>query len=737
MLGPATANRRHSLVAPSLEMWGGVECTVNRVGDDYFDQLERNGHCGRLDDLDLFASLGIQALRYPLLWERIAPRGPAHADWSWADQRMERLRELGIRPIVGLVHHGSGPSHTSLLDDSFVTGLAEFAGAVARRYPWVQDYTPVNEPLTTARFSALYGFWYPHRRDLRSFVRALLVQCRAIGEAMRVVRETSPTARLVLTEDFGRTYSTRALRGQARYENQRRLLSLDLLCGRMGRRHALWSHLLDAGATAAELSWFGSQPPPDVIGVNYYLTSDRLLDERTHRYPAATHGGNGRRGYADVEAVRAWRAGILGHRAILRQLHRRYGRPLAITEVQAGATREDQLRWLQEAWDAAAAAREEGIDVRAVTAWSLLGSWDWNVQVTRRAGHYEPGVFDLRGGRPRPTALARMVRDLASRGAHAHPLLTSPGWWRRDDARLLYPPVGARAAGTGRLDAPARPVLITGAGGTLARAFARACAARGIAHHLLGRSELDVADAASVTAAIARYDPWALVNGAGYVRVDEAETDPQRCYRENLVGPAVLASACRERGVRLLTFSSDLVFDGERRRPYTESAQVGPLGVYGASKARAETAVTARLPSALIVRTSAFFGPADEHNFLSLMVRALRRGARFKAASDLIVSPTYVPDLVEASLDLLVDGEEGLWHLANPSAVSWADFARDAAALAGFDPDRVHACTTAELRLAARRPPYSALGSERGRLLPPLDASLQRWAHERLATSPP
>lgn len=68
---------------PPLEVWAGVECTVNRVGDEYFDQLERNGHAARLDDLDLFAQLGIQAIRYPVLWERTAPDGLENADWSW------------------------------------------------------------------------------------------------------------------------------------------------------------------------------------------------------------------------------------------------------------------------------------------------------------------------------------------------------------------------------------------------------------------------------------------------------------------------------------------------------------------------------------------------------------------------------------------------------------------------------------------------------------------------------
>src|SRR5688572_23100601 len=99
-----------------LELWGGVECTYNRVGDAYFDQCQRTGHITRLSDLDRFAELGIRALRYPVLWERTAPNGLERADWSWADERLARLQALGIRPIVGLVHHGSGPRWTSLVD---------------------------------------------------------------------------------------------------------------------------------------------------------------------------------------------------------------------------------------------------------------------------------------------------------------------------------------------------------------------------------------------------------------------------------------------------------------------------------------------------------------------------------------------------------------------------------------------------------------------------------------------
>ncbi len=487
-----------------LEVWAGVECSVNRVGDEFFDQLERGGHARRPGDLDLFAGLGVRALRYPVLWERTAPDGLERADWSWADERLARLRELRIRPIVGLVHHGSGPRQTSLVDPAFPEKLALYAGAVARRFPWVEDYTPVNEPLTTARFSGLYGHWYPHARDERTFARALLNQCRAVVLAMRAVRRVNPAARLVQTEDLGKTFSTRALSYQAEFENERRWLTWDLLTGRVTRGHAMWDYLSWAGTTGAELEWFAENPcPPDIVGVNYYLTSERFLDERLKRYPAHTHGGNGRVAYADVEAVRVCAEGTAGPRALLREAWERYRLPLAVTEAHLGCTREEQLRWLKEVWDGAQGLRSEGADVRAVTAWSLLGAYDWHNLLTRAEGRYEPGVFDLRGASsgPRPTALARMLRDLSAGRDHEHPALDSPGWWRRLE-RLCYPPVTRRAHGVSAAvqgvsmkGVAARPILITGATGTLGRAFARICEVRGLAYRLLSRREMDIADA--------------------------------------------------------------------------------------------------------------------------------------------------------------------------------------------------------------------------------------------------
>ncbi|HKQ05901.1 MAG TPA: family 1 glycosylhydrolase [Blastocatellia bacterium] len=727
---------QQSVTAPPLELWAGIECTVNRVGDAYFDQLERSGHAARIDDLDLIAALGVRAVRYPVLWERIAPDGLARADWSWPDARLGRLRELGIKPIVGLLHHGSGPRHTSLIDSAFVTEFTRYARAVAERFEWVEDYTPVNEPLTTARFSGLYGHWYPHGRDALTFARALLAECRATALAMRAIRRVNPAARLVQTEDLGKTFSTPRLAYQAEFENERRWLTFDLLSGLVGRAHPMWSYLRHIGVGEDDLLWFVDNPcAANVMGINHYLTSERFLDERLERYPDSLHGGNGRHRYADVEAVRVCRRGSGGPLALLREAWQRYQTPIAITEVHLGCTREEQLRWLNEVWGAAQRLWDEGVEVRAVTAWALLGSFDWNCLLTRQGDHYEPGAFDLRAPQPRATAIAHMLRSLAAGRAPDHPALDSIGWWRRRE-RFLYPPVipaqAVRAPNpiVTRVTKPARPILITGATGTLGRAFARVCAARGLAHRLLTRQEMDIANPRSVRAALSRIKPWAVINAAGYVRVDEAEQDAARCGRENRQGPATLAAHCAAHAINLVTFSSDLVFDGERTTPYVESDRVAPLSAYGESKAQAEAHVLQRWPGALVIRTSAFFGPWDDYNFVTLALRALAEGREFIAADDLVVSPTYVPDLVNSSLDLLIDGERGIWHLANAGAVTWAELARRAAMFAGLSSEQIKARPVAALGLIAPRPRYAVLGSERGTLMPSLEDALSRYWRE-------
>ena len=718
---------------PDLALWGGLECTVNRVRDNYFSQMDRNGHAGRLQDIERFASLGIQAIRYPVLWERTAPDGVDQADWSWADERLPALRQLGVKPIVGLVHHGSGPRHTSLVDPAFPELLAEYAGAVAARYPWVDYYTPVNEICTTARFSGLAGVWYPHGGDEATFVRALLNQCRATVLSMRAIRAVNPDAKLVQTDDLSKTYGTPEMEEISGFFNERRWLAWDLRCGMVDERHKLWSYLRESGASEEELRWFRDSPcPPDVVGVNYYITSERWLDHRPERYPETHRHVYRGVPHADVEAPRALATPTPGIAPLLMETWERYGLPIAITEAHIDANREDQLRWLLEIWNSAHKARQQGADVRAVTVWALLGSFDWNCLVTECRGYYEPGPFDVRGPAPRPTAVATLMRELASERPLSHPVLQGEGWWRRP-GRFLCKPVATRTAVA---DIAVRsqfksnlvqPILISGATGTLGSAFKRICEKRNLACHVLTRQEMDITDPASVDAAIVRFKPWAIVNAGGYVRVDEAEADPERCMRENTLGPTVLALAAIRHALRFMTFSSDLVFDGGKEQPYVESDAANPLGVYGRSKLEAERRVLDADPQALVIRTSAFFGPWDLHNFVTQALNALDVGLPFKAARDATVSPTYVPDLVNVALDLLIDRERGIWHLTNGEAVSWAELARRACAAAGVSSEKLQQVSIEECGYIARRPGYSAMGSERGLLLPSLDDALKRY----------
>ena len=704
------------------ELWAGPECTVNRVGGRYMDQLASSGFGHRLEDLDRLAGLGITRMRFPLVWERTVPARGSACDWNWSDERIARLKTLGVAPIAGLVHHGSGPAWTDLLDPAFPQLLAEYALAVAQRYPHIDAYTPVNEPLTTARFSALYGIWYPHKTDDASFVRALLNQTRGTVLAMRAVRQVNPRALLVQTEDLGHVTSSPALQYQADFENLRRWLSFDLLAGRVTPEHGMWHFLRGAGASEEELRAFVEEPcPPDIIGINSYLTSERHLDDRLELYPPHLVGGNGRARYADVEAVRVCGPIIGSFEARLREASERYGLPIAITEVHLGCHREEQLRWLHQAWVAAGKVRAEGHDIRAVTCWAAFGSFDWNSLVTRDDGHYEPGLWDVRSDPPRRTAIATLAGQLAAGKAPDHPALDAPGWWQRD-IRLQYPPHGDVQA----VPVRGRPLLITGATGTLGQAFARLCALRGLPHQLLRRADMDIASAASVEAALQKWQPWAVINTAGYVHLDEAEQDA-RCWRENVTGPEVLAAACARNGVRLVTFSSDQVFDGAKGAPYVESDVARPLNAYGRAKRESEHRVLAAAADALVIRTAAFFGPWDRYNFVTLALEALRRGETWAAAADQVVSPTYVPDLVHAALDLLVDGERGLWHLANQGAVSWSQLACLAAEVAGLDSALVQAVPGALPGQAAARPACAALSSERGLLLPPLEDALARY----------
>ena len=393
-----------------FELWASPEPTVARIdATSYRDQLAETGHGARMDDLDLLASLGVCASRYPVLWERTAPGAPDDVDLRWARPRLERLRELGIEPIVTLLHHGSGPPYTSLVDPAFPELFARYAGAIAKAFPWIRRWTPINEPLTTARFSTLYGHWYPNERSDAAFGRAIVNEALAMQLGMRAIRQYNPHAEFVITEDL-QSFSVRgelrstALTTFAAHKRERMYLSIELVSGTVVPGHPLYAYLLDTCGVSAALLARISQGAlaPDLIGWNYYPNSERSLSL-------------GERGEIVNESARLY--GPISPRPLLRAAHARLRLPFGIGEVHINGNEDERVAWLRARTDDLVGLHESGFPVRMLGVWAAFGLVDWDSLLLRREDYREDGIFTFAGAGdvPRETAVAREVRAMTAR----------------------------------------------------------------------------------------------------------------------------------------------------------------------------------------------------------------------------------------------------------------------------------------------------------------------------------
>lgn len=424
-------------ITQELQLWGGIECTINRVGEKYYDQLAASGHYKRETDLAEIAALGVKALRYPVLWEKHQPTIDTKPDWTWITGQLKQLQQHNITLIAGFLHHGSGPRYTNLLDPGFPEKLAGYALKVAQRFPWIEYYTPVNEPLTTARFTALYGLWYPHKTSDVSFISALLNQVKATVLAMQAIRTINPAAKLVQTEDLGKTYSTPLLQYQADFENNRRWLTYDLLTGKVVPGHPMWDYCKRLGIDERQLQFFTENIcNPSIAGVNYYVTSERYLDHRYKRYSPTCYGSNEIHRYADVEAIRVPLQCPSGFKVLVNEFWERYKLPIAITEVHLGCSNDEQMRWFYNIWQECLALKAQGINLVSATAWSLLGAFGWDKLLTRGTDNYESGVFCLENSTLHKTPLAHLITKLANNEPVDDPLLFEGGWWTKPERYL-------------------------------------------------------------------------------------------------------------------------------------------------------------------------------------------------------------------------------------------------------------------------------------------------------------
>lgn len=256
-------------------------------------------------------------------------------------------------------------------------------------------------------------------------------------------------------------------------------------------------------------------------------------------------------------------------------------------------------------------------------------------------------------------------------------------------------------------------LLVTGANGQLGRAVLAAAAARGIVAHGCSHAELPVEAADQVLATLQRLRPQAVLHCGAWTNVDGCEADPAAAERCNADGSRNVAEACRAIDAQLVYVSTDFVFDGKAKTPYSTAAATAPLSVYGRSKLHGEQAVLATSPEFYVLRTSWVFGPGGR-NFPRAILDRARSGQPVRVVTDQVGRPTYTVDLAEAMLDLVASGAPGgVYHAANHGVCSWHQFAVEILAAAGMPAVPVGMMTAAELARPAARPAYSVLDTTR------------------------
>jgi dTDP-4-dehydrorhamnose reductase len=260
-------------------------------------------------------------------------------------------------------------------------------------------------------------------------------------------------------------------------------------------------------------------------------------------------------------------------------------------------------------------------------------------------------------------------------------------------------------------------VLVTGAGGQLGRAALRELGADGIG---LRHAELDVTNSAAVLAAAQQHQPTLILHAAAWTDVDGAETDRDGAYRANVLANRHVAEAAKAVGARLVTVSTDFVFDGRKGEPYVESDETNPISYYGETKLLGEQAALEAYPEGTWVVRTAWVYDEQGTNFPRLIMRLSETRDVLRVVEDQVGSPTYAGHLAPLLLSLPDVVPAGVLHLAGSGAATRREWAEAVLAEAGRT-TVVEGATSDEFPTPAERPSYSALGSERSEtpILPP------------------
>jgi beta-glucosidase len=411
---------RHSQLAqlsdPQAFLWAtGIEDTfitapwpaTGRTLDEY----ELTGHYDRWpEDIGLMAEIGVGAARYGIPWHRIQPRQGVW-EWEFADRALGRLLELGIEPIVDLVHYGLPPwIEDAYLHPDFPRYMAEYGARVAERFRGrIFAYTPLNEPRITAWYCGRLGWWPPFRRGWRGFVAVMQGVCRGIVETCHALRSVDPDillAHVDATDLYESADPTLAADVARRQEIV--FLALDLVSGRIDSNHALYAWLRKHGITDADLDWFRARAVElPLIGINLYPMFTSKVGWR------GPGGVRWKMPYAGAELVE--RLGAM--------YWERYGAPVFISETASVGSLRRRRMWLEDSIAAVRRLRERGVPLVGYTWWPLFALVTW----AYRQGAHPPefylkqmGLWDLDARLQRVhTPLVDQFRALTAGGCAA------------------------------------------------------------------------------------------------------------------------------------------------------------------------------------------------------------------------------------------------------------------------------------------------------------------------------
>jgi beta-glucosidase/6-phospho-beta-glucosidase/beta-galactosidase len=366
------------------------------------DEMEKCGHYRRWkEDFHLVVELGLHYLRYgpPYYREHL---GPGRYSWDFADETFAELQRLQITPIVDLCHFGVPGWIGNFQNPDWPKLFAGYAEAFARRFPWVQYYTPVNEIFVNAAFSGQYGWWNERLSSDRAFVTALMHLAKANLLAEEAILRAQPSALFIQSEstEYFHAADPRAY-ARATFENHKRFLSLDLSYGH-DLRAVMYEYLMDNGVTRDEYHWFINQAqqlrPYCVMGNDYYMSNEHLVREKGPITPSGE---------------------IFGYYVITRQYYERYHLPVMHTETNVSDIQRAPA-WLWKEWSNMLRLKEDGVPIIGFTWYSLTDQMDWDTTLRENNGNVnELGLYDL-NRKIRPVGKA--YKELVDQWRHILPV---------------------------------------------------------------------------------------------------------------------------------------------------------------------------------------------------------------------------------------------------------------------------------------------------------------------------